>query len=95
MANIKGFKEIKHTVCLDDHHGEEMRVTMFIPGVNSGAYSPRLVLKVWIKRKIFGFFRKTVFGMMHLSINDVIELRDECDRIIEVAKKQGRIKDND
>lgn len=87
--DLRKFKEIKYE-SRQDFRGKVVRMNMLIPGVNSGVYTPALHVTMSIsENKIFG--RTRLAGSMTLSINDVIELRDECNLIIKEAEKQKRI----
>jgi len=82
---MKRFKELKFVTY---SHGDELQLNMLIPGVNSGVYTPSLHIRCAIKKKLFSRWRR---ASITLSINDVRELRDECNLILKEAEYQRRI----
>lgn len=91
---MNNFKELKFEY--DKRHVDEMvKARMFIPGINSGAYTPSLFIQFSVEKS--RRFRKNqkVTGGLNLPIKDVIELRDECNKIIEEAKRQNKILENE
>ena len=84
---MRKFKELKFVTY---NHSNELQLNMIIPGVNSGVYTPSLhiICKI-IEKK--GICKRKSTSSMTLSINDVKELRDECNLILEEAVYQRRL----
>ena len=63
-----------------------MEINMYIAGVNSGVYEPPFVvsIRVWARKWIF---KKFFTRKMQLSLSEMIFLRDELNKAIELCKK--------
>ena len=60
---------------------------MFIPGINSGAYDKTLHIQVRINEKVKGLFKtkeQRIYSEITLTRKQVEELRDECNKILEL-----------
>ncbi len=60
---------------------QTVKISMFIPGVNSGVYTKALHIAVKIKDKRF-FKDKISYTEITLDPKQVEELRDECNKIL-------------
>lgn len=85
-TDAKRFKELKYTGASQWNDKKRMRVSMCIPGVNSGMYSKELSIHVTISEpKNWGGNRLT-HCEMRLNVKDIEELRDECNKILDLNK---------
>lgn len=83
---MKMFKELKYTGASRWNDKRRMRVSMCIPGVNSGMYSKELSIHVTISEpKSWGGNRLTHCEMI-LNAKEIEELMGECNKILNLNK---------
>ena len=62
-----------------------IRLKMYVPGINSGAYDKTLHIQAWITEKIKGIFtsnERKSYSDITLSRDNVKKLRNECSKIL-------------
>lgn len=71
------------------YNGQILQMKMFVPGINSGAYDKSLHIEIRIIETIQKMFKKEerrVFSELTLTKEQVEQLRDECNKILELQK---------
>lgn len=82
---MKNFKELVFSSTR--YNGQAIKLQMFVPGINSGAYDKALHIQVRISEKRKKWFRikeQRTYSDITLTRKQVEELRDECNKILEL-----------
>ena len=64
-----------------------IELQMYVPGINSGAYTKALHIEVKITKKVKNWFKtkkQRIYSDITLTRKQVEELRDECNKILEL-----------
>lgn len=78
---MERFKELNYEGLSRYNKDKKTKISMFVPGVNSGMYDKALCINVVLEEP--GFFKiKRTFGELKLYKKQIEELRDECNKIL-------------
>lgn len=82
---MKNFKELVFSATR--YKGQTLKLQMFVPGINSGAYDKALHIQIRITEKVEKWFKtkeQRIYSDITLTRKQVEELRDECNKILEL-----------